>query len=149
TQMTALLQKNYKFSVKGSDTFIGRPVWLLEMTPKSDGKPKHELKIDKETLVVLEHRRFLPHDKIGSLTQFSTFEPNRKFASGTFSFSNKSGLTADKQDFKMPKPDASKTPPENMRALPEGFMLSSFNVFEVEGTQANHFYYSDGALPLS
>ncbi len=149
-EMTTLLEKNYKFTLKGSDTFIGRPVWILEMTPKSAGKPKHELKIDKETLVVLEHRRFLPNDKIGSLTRFSTFEPNKTFAGGTFSLSKQAAdLATDKRDFEMAKPDALKAPPEKMRTLPEGFTLSSYNVFEVEGTAANHFYYSDGALPIS
>jgi negative regulator of sigma E activity len=149
TEMSDLLQKNYKFSLKGSDTFIGRPVWVVEMTPKTDGKPTHILKIDKDTMVVLEHRRFLPNDQIGSLTRFSTFEPEKKFAEGTFSFSNRPGLSTDKRDFEMPKPENLKPPPDNMKKLPNGFELSSYNVFEVQGTQADHFYYSDGALPLS
>jgi hypothetical protein len=149
-EMSALLQKNYNFKLKGSDTFIGRPVWLVDMAPKAPGKPQHELKIDKETFIVLEHRRFLPNDKIGSLTRFSTFEPNKTFAPGTFSFAKQSdGLATDKRDFEMPKSDTAKAPPAKLRTLPEGFALSSYNEFQVEGTVASHFYYSDGALPIS
>jgi hypothetical protein len=145
----ALLKKNYKFNLMGSDTFIGRPVWVLEILPQTKGKPRHELKIDKETMVVLEHRRFLPDDQIGSLTRFSTFEPNKTFAVNTFSLADqKTPAAGTKRDFELAKP-ATKKPPADMRTLPAGFTLSSYNVFEVEGTTANHFYYSDGALPLS
>lgn len=146
--MEALLKKNYTFSITGSDTFIGRSVWLLEMKPQTEGKPLHQLKIDKETLVVLEHRRFLPNDKIGSLTRFSTFEPNKTFTAGTFSATGEGLQMAQKRDFETKLTNAT-PPPANMRDLPAGFTLSSYNVFEVDGTPANHFYYSDGALPLS
>jgi outer membrane lipoprotein-sorting protein len=60
-QQKELLKKNYKSNVTGSDQVMGRPVWVLVLTPVTEGKPVSEYKIDKRTHMVLESKRSLPH----------------------------------------------------------------------------------------
>lgn len=145
-QVEDLLVANYTFELKGSETFIGRPVWALRLHPRTPGKPAHELKIDKQTLVVLEQRRYVTDDKMGSLTQFSTFEPNKVLAAELFL--QPSQALAPKTDVNLGSA-ALQTPPESYRVLPAGFSLNGYRTFQVAGTSANHFIYTDGALPLS
>jgi hypothetical protein len=146
-----LLTKNYIAEVTGTGTFIGRPVWYVLLTPRTDGKPTHELKIDRETHVVLEQRRYMKKDDAGSLTRFSTFEPNKKFAQNVFPAVEDPMYMAKKDDSAPGSPTFKSVspPPESYMKLPAGFFLKSYRSFEVEGTMANYYNYTDGALPLS
>jgi outer membrane lipoprotein-sorting protein len=146
-----LLLANYNFVLKGSEMFIGRPVWVLQLVPRVPGKPLHELRIDQETLVVLEQRRYVSKDKIGSLTRFSDFEPNKELSAELFTMdSSDDGILEKKNDDAIPPVFSVAPPPqESYRLLPAGFSLQEVRSFEVEGTTANHFTYTDGALPLS
>ncbi len=150
-QVEDLLTKNYIFEVKGTDMFIGRSVWLLQLSPRVSGKPIHELKVDRETQVVLEHRRYLTKEDAGSLTRFSTFRPNKKFAEDVFlpveaitGFTTSAAHDLDSPTFKTMSP-----PPDSYLQLPAGFFLRGYRSFQVQGTTANYFSYTDGATPLS
>jgi hypothetical protein len=151
-QVEDLLVENYLFELKGTDTFIGRPVWVLLLTPRTPGKPVHELKIDRETRVVLEQRRYLSKEDVGSLTRFSTFEPNKAFANDVFPAADEQeGFLKAKasSDLDSPTFTAISVPPNSFQKLPAGFCLKAYRTFQVEGTTANYFTYTDGALPLS
>lgn len=143
-----LLLKNYTPEIKGQETFIGRPVWVVHLKPRTDGKPVHELKIDQQTQIVLEQRRYINGTDTGSLTRFSTFEPNKTFSSDIFPISDQIMI---KKDGELAAPSFATVPstPEQFRSLPAGFSLNGHRTFEVEGTTANYFTYTDGALPLS
>lgn len=146
-QIEELLISNYDFELKGAESFIGRQVWVVNMIPRTTGKPFNELRVDQQTMVVLEQRRYVAQDEIGSLTRFSSFEPNKTASADLFSFGTSVGLIETNKDVQSRR--RSEMPLGARRQLPAGFSLNGFRTFEVQGTLANHFTYTDGALPLS
>lgn len=145
-QQEDLLSYNYTASIIGSDQMIGRPVWVVELKPLSDGKPIQQLKIDQGTRVILELKRSIPNEKFGSITRFIKFEPQKSLSQDLFLASSLGGLET---PLETSRPIEMGETPASLLKLPGGFMLNGLDVFDVEGTSARHFSYTDGALTLS
>ncbi len=146
-----LLLSNYRVRVSGSRTAAGnRPSWIVELRPKSDGKPWQTLLVDKETGIILLNRRYLPGTDHSSALSFTTFIPGGRPDPALFQIEARSAPP--------------KTPPQlQPRAAPElvldgafpprlaaGFVLESQSGFQFPGSSwVRHARYTDGLAFLS
>jgi outer membrane lipoprotein-sorting protein len=136
-----LVIRNYRVVVKGETMILGRSTVLVELTPLAKGKPLHQLRIDRETSVVLEAKEFNPDGKSGSLMRFTEFHP--KSALPDSLFLAPAELDASSPEYTRAEPTAPTGP------VTGGFMVQGVDYFDVTGKSVRHVRYTDGVLPLS
>jgi len=150
-----LLVENYDLAVSGPETVAGRPTWILQLTPKTPGKPSQRLWVDQQTGVVLENKRFLPERSFAAMSRFVTFQP---------------GAAAAQDDFKVVDASASVMHPaglepaflslEELNAatgraanfpekLPGGFHFESADYMTVGRHSVREIRYTDGLAIVS
>jgi outer membrane lipoprotein-sorting protein len=148
-----LLVENYKIVLKPSEKIVDRNTWSLELTPLTEGKPHQIMRIDRETHVILEIKRYTADGKNGSLTRFTKFSPMASLPGGLFlSASSLTPLEKEKVGTTIPVPDQMGSG-SHAFLLPTklygGFLLEADNQIEVNGKSIKHLRYTDGLLPVS
>jgi outer membrane lipoprotein-sorting protein len=150
-----LLLTNYLITQTGSEPVAGRQTWILQLVPKSKGKPNQMLWIDKEKDMILKVKRFQPKTNFAVLSQFTQIEMNPKFDPASFDLQpsttrvkTQHGLDPDFlsiEDLKE-NTDMSAEPPSSLQ---QGFVFESGDFFTVRGKVVRHFRYTDGLTVLS
>ncbi len=151
----AILLANYELLSSTADKIAGRPVWLLILRPKIEGKAWQSMTFDQETRVVLRVKRYLPQRPFASQASFTTFEPGKAQDQALFRLDDSTAavvaahgmepdfLTLDQLAQKTGR--ASRLPAE----LPGGFVFESADSFKVGKGNVAHARYTDGLTVLS
>ena len=150
-----VLLSNYELLVATADKVAGRPVWLLTLKPKIEGKAWQSMALDQETKVVLRMKRYLPHRSFASQASFTTFEPNKpqdealfQFGASTSTAVSAPSLTPDFMTLEQLAKEtgrASRLP----QSLPGGFVFESADVLKAGRSRVAHARYTDGLTVLS
>lgn len=152
-----LLLQNYDLTTDGIGIMAGRPCWILQITPKAQGKHSQRVWIDQQTGVVLQTRRYRPKGIFTTLSRFVSFEPVKDLPDELFAIDPSSAvehgldpvaMTLD--DFKKEYDQGYEPPAE----LPGGFVFESANHFNARDRRAHareiwHLRYTDGLATLS
>lgn len=143
-----LLLSNYEVTVLGSEDVMGRPAWVLDLTPHADGKPSQRMWIDRETNAVLEVKRALASENAGATSRFTRFEIKKDLPTSLFGHDNTLASTdglAVEHD-----PDNARMAEDVERgSLSGGFALLGADLFDVRGEPVRHLRYTDGLIPVS
>ncbi len=150
-----VLLSNYELLIDTADKVAGRPVWLLTLKPKLEGKAWQSMAIDQETKVVLRVKRYLPRRSFASQASFTSFEPNKPQDNSLFVLGATTGaavsaaaLTPDFMTLEQLAKEmgrASRLP----QSLPGGFVFESADVIKAGKSRAAHARYTDGLTVLS
>ncbi len=150
-----VLLSNYDLLVSTADKVAGRPVWLLTLKPKIEGKAWQSMALDQETKVVLRVKRYLPRRSFASQASFISFEPNKPQDEGLFHLGTATSaavsapsLTPDFMTLEQLAKEtgrASRLP----QALPGGFVFESADAFKAGASRVAHARYTDGLTVLS
>lgn len=135
----ALFLSNYRVSTPARDRVADRPVWTVELTPLSEGKPREQWWFDDKAGVVLALRRYGPDPGDASLVRFVRFEPVAGF---------------DRRLFAAPAAEPAADAPAGTgaaapRVLPCGFVLKSDRRFQTQGVTVTQWTYTDGLTVVS
>lgn len=148
-----VLLSNYELIIGTADKVAGRPVWLLTLKPKLEGKAWQSMALDQDTKVVLRVKRYLPRRSFASQASFTSFEPNKPQAEDLFALaaSTASAAPALTPDFMTLEQLAKETgrPSRLPQALPGGFVFESADVIKAGRGRAAHVRYTDGLTVLS
>lgn len=139
-----LLLANYNVNVAGIDTIMGRPAWKLALTPRMAGKCHRLLWVDRETGVILENKKFRPHEDEAVLSRFVRFEAPAVFADTIFIEKNHDRDRAHAFDQRYGTP-GSFIP----TSLPGGFQLVSADSINLRDHVVTQMRYSDGLSLIS
>lgn len=150
-----VLFSNYDLTVSTADKVAGRPVWLLTLKPKIEGKAWQSMALDQETNVVLRVKRYLPRRSFASSASFTSFEPNKPqdetlFHLGTMT-STAVAAPSMTPDF-MTLEQLAKEMDRTSRlpgTLPGGFVFESADAFKAGKSRVAHARYTDGLTVLS
>jgi outer membrane lipoprotein-sorting protein len=150
-----VLLSNYELIVDTADKVAGRPVWLLTLKPKIEGKAWQSMALDQETKVVLRVKRYLPRRSFASQATFTSFEPNKPqdealFHLGTTTAAAVSApaLTPDFMTLDQLAKEMGRTS-RLPQTLPSGFVFESADVFKAGKSRVAHARYTDGLTVLS
>lgn len=150
-----VLSSNYDLLVGTADKVAGRPVWLLTLKPKIEGKAWQSMALDQETKVVLRVKRYLPRRSFASQASFTSFEPNKPqdealFHLGTTTSAAVSApsLTPDFMTLEQLAKETGRTS-RLPGVLPGGFVFESADVFKAGRSLVAHARYTDGLTVLS
>ena len=142
-----LLLTNYKVTLGASENVMGRPTWVIDLTPTVPGKPSQKMWIDRESNAVLEVKRVLPNG--GAASQFTRFE-KKALPDSLF------GQDASIETVEFGKPaenvEEARTmmgEPGEKASLEGGFALMGADLFDVRGETVRHLRYTDGLIPVS
>ncbi len=147
--------KNYRVSVDKADRVAGRSVWVLVLTPWTEGKSYQKILVDQETHIILETKKYLLNGRMASRTRFIEFQPKQGFSPETFQIQVSSEVTVDTHGL---DPDflslAAYTQAVGrgvavVETLPGGFVFESGDLFDLEGQPVQHVSYTDGVSLLS
>jgi len=151
----ATLLRNYVIVFSGADFVAGRPAWVLELSPKVQGKPSQRLWVDQETYAILEIRRFRRKGQFATLSRFTRFTPKKELPEDLFQLSVDSGTRMDEhgldpeflslEEFERAVGRAAGVPKE----LPGGFVFESAALFRIKSQEVRHIRYTDGLAVLS
>lgn len=151
----SLLLENYELSSSTGEAVAGRPTWRLTLKPKREGKAWQTLWLDRETMVALRTKRYLPHRPFASQAQFTAFEPRKSPARSLFEFETSTSGVIDARglapDF-MTLEQLNKTTGQAAQlpaTLPGGFVFESADAFPVRNSQVRHARYTDGLTVVS
>ncbi|MFI5363010.1 MAG: sigma-E factor regulatory protein RseB domain-containing protein [Elusimicrobiota bacterium] len=149
------LLSNYELLSSTGEKVAGRPTWRLTMKPKMEGKSWVTLWLDQDTSVVLRNRRYLPHRRFASVSQFVSFEPGKKLDAALFEIEESSadetetrGLSPNfmtLEQLNQATGDQSRLPTR----LPGGFVFESADVFPIGKHKVRHARYTDGLTVIS
>jgi len=150
-----VLLSNYEIIVATADKVAGRPVWLLTLKPKIEGKAWQSIALDQETKVVLRVKRYLPRRSFASQASFTSFEPNKAQDEALFHLGattsaaiSAPSLTPDFMTLEQLAKEtgrASRLP----QSLPGGFVFESADAFKAGSSRVAHARYTDGLTVLS
>ncbi len=150
-----VLLSNYELLVGTSDKVAGRPVWLLTLKPKTEGKAWQSMAIDEDTKVVLRVKRYLPKRSFASQATFTSFEPNKAqdealfhLGAATSTAVSAPALTPDFMTLDQLAKETGRTS-ALPQALPGGFVFESADVFKAGKSRVAHARYTDGLTVLS
>ncbi len=138
-QEWALFQSNYRVSAPARDRVADRPVWTVELTPLTEGKPRERWWWDDDTGVVLALRRYGPDPGDASVVRFVRFEPAPGLDPRLFDVPVEEAAPAAATPAGVAAP----------RALPCGFVLKSDRRFQTQGATVNQWTYTDGLTVVS
>ncbi|MEK7233768.1 MAG: hypothetical protein AAB268_08125 [Elusimicrobiota bacterium] len=150
-----VLLSNYTVIVGTADKVAGRPIWLLTLKPKIEGKAWQSMALDQETKVVLRVKRYLPRRSFTSQASFTSFEPNKPQDEALFHLGGATSLavaapslTPDFMTLEQLAKETGRTSrlPE---ILPNGFVFESADVFKAGKSRVTHARYTDGLSVLS
>ena len=150
-----VLLSNYDLVVGTADKVAGRPVWLLTLKPKIEGKAWQSMALDQETRIVLRVKRYLPRRSFASQASFTSFEPNKPQAEELFRLgeTTSSAVAAPSlaPDFMTLEQLAKETGRASRlpRVLPGGFVFESADSFKAGRNRVAHARYTDGLTALS
>lgn len=150
----ALLEKNYVLSVEGTEKVAGRPAWILQFKPLSEGKPWQRLWIDQATKVILKNRRYLPGKPFAELSRFTEFKLTTpddalfSLDSSTQPAISAQGLQPDFMSLAQlnEATDGSVSFPSE---LPGGFEFESADILQLGRHTVRHARYTDGLAIVS
>ena len=150
-----ILLSNYDLLVSTADKVAGRPVWLLTLRPKIEGKAWQSMALDQETKTVLRVKRYLPRRSFASQASFTSFEPNKAQDEALFHLGATTSaaiaspsLTPDFMTLEQLAKEtghASRLP----QTLPGGFVFESADVLKAGSRRVAHARYTDGLTVLS
>jgi outer membrane lipoprotein-sorting protein len=150
-----ILLSNYELLVDTSDKVAGRPVWLLTLKPKIDGKAWQSMAIDQETKVVLRVKRYLPRHSFASSASFTSFEPSKPqdealfhLGAATAAAVSAPSLTPDFMTLDQLAKETGRASRLPM-SLPGGFVFESADAFKAGSSKVAHARYTDGLTVLS
>ena len=150
-----ILLSNYDLLVSTADKVAGRPVWLLTLKPKIEGKAWQSMALDQETKVVLRVKRYLPRRAFASQASFTTFETNKPQDESLFHLgaTTSAAIAAPSlaPDFMTLEQLAKETGRASRlpQALPGGFVFESADAFKAGSSRVAHARYTDGLTVLS
>lgn len=133
----ALFLSNYRVSAPTRDRVADRPVWTVELTPLTEGKPRERWWFDDGAGVVLALRRYGPDPGDASVVRFVQFEPVTRFDPRLF----EAPAAAPTTD----TPAGAAAP----RVLPCGFVLKGDRRFQTQGATVTQWTYTDGLTVVS
>lgn len=151
-----LLGRNYRLAFAGAESVAGRPCWILELSPKEDGKPFQRLWIDREARVVLQNKRYRPRTGFAVLSSYNRFEPvMEEWPDSSFTLPEASSTAGEEHglgpafltldELNQVLGPSSAVPSE----LPGGFLFESADFFETGKETVRHLHYTDGLAALS
>lgn len=150
-----VLLSNYELLVDTADKVAGRPVWLLVLKPKIDGKAWQSMALDQETKVVLRVKRYLPRRSFASQASFTAFEPGKpqseelfRFGASTAAAVPAAALTPDFMTLEQLAKETGR-PSRLPQTLPGGFVFESADVLKAGHSRVAHARYTDGLTVLS
>lgn len=148
-----LLLSNYELSVSTADKVAGRPVWLLLLKPKIEGKAWQAMALDQETRVVLRVKRYRPRRFSARQASFTSFEPNKPQDEALFRIeaATAAAVPSLAPDFMTLEQLAKETGRTSRlpQALPAGFVFESADAFKAGSSRVAHARYTDGLTVLS
>ena len=144
-----LLLANYKVSFGGAENVMGRPTWIVDLTPAVAGKPAQRMWIDRETRAVLATRRTLASEKTGASSRFTQFETKSTLPASLFAGVAAPAIEKSKSDRKAETTQVSAARPTDPARLLGGFALRDADLFDVKGATVRHLRYTDGLIPIS
>ena len=150
-----LITKNYDLIQKPDGKVAGRDAWVIRVEPKTKGKPKRTLWIDKAESVILQSKDYNPDGSLTVQSHFTDIAFASGFPPGTFDLA----LSTDTQtkdhgmdpDFLSIK-DLQGANGKSVlypRSLPDGFVFESADKFPVKGHDVTHLRFTDGLNVLS
>lgn len=145
-----LLSENYRLTVLGATTVVGRKAWQIAIVPKVKGKPHHKFWIDSEHGVILKgevlDEKGLPIAFM-SVTELEFLAPT-KFPTSLFSVPKEAATNSPKQLTKLQaQSDWSVRLPDK---LPFGFVLERVEELVLpKKLSVLHAVYSDGLMRIS
>jgi outer membrane lipoprotein-sorting protein len=149
-----VLLSNYELLVGTADKVAGRPVWLLTLAPKIDGKAWQSMALDQETNVVLRVKRYLPHRSFASQATFTSFEPKKQdealfhLGDSTSAAVSAPSLTPDFMTLDQLAKEMGR-PSRLPMTLPGGFVFESADALKAGKSKVAHARYTDGLTVLS
>lgn len=148
----ALLSANYRMSPPETDEVAGQKVFVVELTPVDEGKPRERLWLDPQTGVVLALRRFGTKTTDAAALRFIRFEPNAEFEGDFFdvdltteSVVKDHGLRDTNQSLE----DLNRNGGPYPGSLPFGFVYAGGGRFQVQGETVTQLTYTDGLTVVS
>jgi outer membrane lipoprotein-sorting protein len=148
----ALLSSNYHISSPEPDEVAGRKVFVVELTPLAEGKPRERLWLDPQTGVVLALRRFGTKTPDAAALRFIRFEPNAEFEEDFFDVDlSTENVVKDHglRDTNRPLEDLNRDGGPFPDSLPFGFVYSGGRRFQVQGETVTQLTYTDGLTVVS
>ena len=150
-----ILLSNYDLLASTTEKVAGRPVWLLTLKPKLEGKAWQSMALDQETKVVLRVKRFLPRRSFASQASFTSFEPNKPQDEALFHLGattsaavSAPSLTPDFMTLEQLAKETGRTS-RLPGTLPGGFVFESADAFKAGTSRVAHARYTDGLTVLS
>ncbi len=145
-----ILRRNYELIVGTAAPVAGREVWRLSFVPKSAGKARLALWIDKDSKTILRVKRWLPGRPFARDSQFLVFEPGAELDDSLFRVD---AATAEIAAAHPPSPLTMAELRAKGAAMPEGlpggFAFESGAALKVRGSVVLQARYTDGLSTLS
>lgn len=159
-----LLISNYRLSVLTGGNIAGRRTYLLEVEPKSPGKPSRKVWVDSEKNIIMKMEHYDPQKKLRWVFAYSEINFNPTIDEQVFDVENRPRRPD------RPGRDWERKELWNYRQgdiqvneirekigfnvnvpmkLPEGFYLQNVQFVKFQGQKNVHLIYSDGLCILS
>lgn len=146
-----LLEKNYFIVLKNPVKLIGRAADVLQLEPKSEGKLRQTLWIDKESGVILQNKRYRSKGNYVVVSRFIEFDSGKNKTAEPLPTATGEEDHDFAPDFMTRDQWKEKT--HRTTSLPDalttGFVFESADTFLVDGRPVDHFRYTDGLTSLS
>lgn len=133
SNMLDLIRRNYNMSAWASGNVAGRPVNLLEITPKESGSPSKKLWIDQKTGVVLKSQDICPMGRILSEMEFAEIHYPAQITKTTFAEPSLASAEWNKKEEgrELTKEQAEKVigrPISTPRYIPNGYVMDGIRL---------------------
>lgn len=150
-----LLERNYTFRLKGSETVAGRDCRILEVRSVAGGRLVRRLWVDRRYGLVLQRKTYLRDGSEASSMRFFSIDLPANESDWDFTFFPPAGV---KTEHNRLRPDylefdeaaeATAMRPMVPEWLPRGYLFESLNILPYKGATILHYRYTDGMDVLS
>ncbi len=147
-----LLRANYQFAQTGAEPMAGRVAEIVELVPRSQGKPLQRVWIDRQSGIILAVKRFQPGDPMAVASRFVQFQLNPEDLEKAFSSAQREAVAQGRDpEYLSPEDYQAKVglPVGVPKSLPLGYELESVDVFQSDNHSVVHYRFTDGLSAIS
>lgn len=145
-----LLQKNYDILKVNEEAVAGRQTVIVEVSPRTNEKPKQRFWIDPQTGVILAIKRFREGGRLAVYSRFTDFQQGAEVPDDKFSTRKSSPTVTQAHGYDQEFMSLAEFERESGRksrlpeVLPLGFEFESVDTFKVDAFNVYHYRYTDG-----